>query len=172
MSHTVEALIVLFVMVFGLIARILVHYSNLKQEDGFVKGVAITLLAVSVVAFACSNYMWSTISGDMGIAFYILGSLLISTLSKRKVRDQISKNMRSIWKVEIPYNFEGRLKYCQIGECYKSERLASEAAAEKLRELKKNQQTSVSGGQSSIQNEVFVVSPSGYRRRVMLAKRY
>jgi len=91
---------------------------------------------------------------------------------KRKVREQMSKDLRGTWKVESLDTFEGRLDYYQIGEGYNSERLATEAAAEKLRELKKNQPTSVSGAQSSIQNEVFVVSPSGYRRRVMLAKCY
>lgn len=66
------------------------------------------------------------------------------------------------WKLEGWDTFS-REDYPLPGE-YDSEVEAREAAAARLIELEKTQPTASSGGQSGIQDRVFIIDPSGQRK--------
>ncbi len=74
--------------------------------------------------------------------------------------------MASIWKLEGLDGFDAEAGFYPLGEY--DDRAAAEAAADaRLVELEQSQPTKRSGGQSGIQDRVFVVSPDGVRTRYL-----
>lgn len=56
--------------------------------------------------------------------------------------------------------------YSLLGS-YSSKERAINAARERLKELEVTQPSNVSGGQSGIQDQVFIVAPDGQRMRIV-----
>lgn len=69
-----------------------------------------------------------------------------------------------MWRLE-GYDTFGGESYALAG-AYASEAEAREAARRRLAELERLQPTASSGGQSGIQDRVYILAPSGERIRV------
>ena len=77
------------------------------------------------------------------------------------------------WKIEGYDTFEGGPEaYYPLPGTFATEEAAVQAALKRLKELDVSQPTSSSGGQSmtGIQDQVFIVSPEGKRRRIFPAQ--
>ena len=77
------------------------------------------------------------------------------------------ETLRGPWRLEGWDTFSGH-GYALAGR-YRSREAAIRAARRQLRKLERLQPTAQSGGQAGIQDQVFIVSPTGQKERVFPA---
>jgi len=91
---------------------------------------------------------------------------LMAVMVKLKNKpDSTAPSVSGKWKLEGYDTFEGS-SYSLDGE-YDSEGEAKKAARARLDEIEESQQSKTSGGQSGIQDQVFIVEPGGNKRRFL-----